>query len=142
MTQMRQQSSNSTDAADSLRSNEFVVIDISDIVRRFINAVDYEVADLGYDLEGIIGMYNSTQWGTSEHPGHLAKFAQHLCDRQMVKDFDDGLVVADYTINTFYPEIKRRVTFLGYVGARSAGGKVKMTGRNRQLHCTVMMMVV
>lgn len=147
MIQRRPQSSSSTDVVASSLSNErppkeFVIVDISDLVRRFINTIDYEVADLGYNLEGIIGMYNSTTWGTSEIPGHLAKFAEQLCTHGYVKGFDDALVVADYTINTFYPAIKRQISFLGYVGARAVGGKVRLTGRNRQLHCTVMMMVV
>lgn len=147
MIQRRPQSSSSTDVVASSLSNErppkeFVIIDLTDLVRRFINTIDYEVTDLGYNLEGIIGMYDSTQWGTSEIPGQLAKFAEHLCNRGYIKGFEDALVVADYTINTFYPAIKRQVAFLGYVGAKAVGGKVRLTGGNRQLHCNVMMMVV
>lgn len=140
-------SSNSTSDDRSSASNNrgdksYVVVDVTDLTRKFINQVDYEVCDLGYDLAGILTDYDSIKSPPTTDPGQLAKKAMELCDKGRVKDFEDALIVADYVVNSFYPAIARYTKHLGYVGAKVVEGTVSLTGANRKIYCNVIMMVV
>ena len=118
-----------------------VVVDLTDLVRRFINDVDYEVCDLGYDLAGIVEMYSSDDWLMTDHPGKMLEIATKFCDKNLVRNFEDAYIVADYVINRFYPAIHRYVAKLGYTGAKVIAGQVYLSGGNRKLYCNALMLV-
>lgn len=137
-------SSKSTDAPSSSQSSKrdwFVVVDLTDLVRRFIEQIDYEVADLGYDLKKIVASFDSNQYQPTETPNALAKYAAELMGNGTVNDWDDALLVADYTLNTFFPGIRKYLKTLGFIRAKSVESTIELTGRNRKLYCTVMMSV-
>ena len=139
------QSSKSTGAGSLSLSSEkrdwFAVVDLSDLVRKFVDQIDYEVVDLGYDVKKIINTFDSNQYPPTDSPNALAKYASDLMGDGSVNDWDDALLVADYTLNTLFPGIRRTIRNLGFIRAKVVEGTLELTGRNRKLHCTVMMLV-
>lgn len=133
------ESSTSTDRS----GRQYICLDMTELVRRFINTVDFEVTDLGYDLSGIIGHYNSADYLNSTTDNlPIARLAEQFITLGYTKDYDDSLTVADYTLTILYPAILRMLKKLGYHAGVVVQGSTELTGRNRKIYCSAVLMVV
>lgn len=118
-------------------------MDLTSQVRRFIDRIDYEVDDLGYDVSKVLVMYSQfTERPGFRPPAEIHQVATVFHDKGVAREFEDALVIADYAVNVLYPSINQAISKLYYNADQVVDGHVKLTGTNRKIYCEVLMMVV
>jgi|EndMetStandDraft_3_1072993.scaffolds.fasta_scaffold00001_12 hypothetical protein len=127
-------------ASGASTDKEFIVVDISDLVREFCNDVDRQVESLSYDIEGIIRQYSAYR-----HVGRYDEIVTGLSNKFLelgcVKVEDDAPIIARAAL-TLYRAITDHIRDLEYLVGAIHDVKLKLNSINRQIRCNAIMMVI
>jgi len=122
-------------------NSEYVVIEITREVRRFIDAVDGYVEDLSYNIEGIIKAYNHYRHRKT-NIRDLDDLVPELLHSSFVKNVEDAEKIASIALYTFYPDIAAAIVAHGYSAGLIHMVKVHTTRDTRMSSCVLLLKVI
>lgn len=117
---------------------------MDEIVRDFVNKVDSNVDDLGYDIKGIIKEYSGYKFGINDTRDFFdfMVLATTLYRKGLVKNEQDATFIAQVAADRLYPQITNLLKGMGYIAAVVHDVKFKMIRSSRSIMCDLMLMVV
>jgi hypothetical protein len=118
----------------------FIVINIDDILKKFVSDVDSNVDDLGYDVNAILSEYSGFAHGRSTDC--FLPLADMLYRRRYVNNEMDAEFIAEKCMTYLYPEITDLIKGLGYLAGSVYMVNFKIAKSSRSVTCDVMFKVI
>lgn len=116
-------------------------MDITPLIRDYIDQMDGRVEDLSYNLEGIVDCYNKYRH-TKTAGNEWIAFSEMLVKQGYVKNLDDAQILAQRALLGLYPDIADQISKHGYIGGIVHAVRLHVTRDKRRVSCAVLMKVI
>lgn len=126
---------------DHSTDKEYIVVDLTDIVRDFCNHVDNRVESLSYDIEGILREYSAYKHVPNDS-SLINKLMKVFIDKDYVHIHEDAPIIARAAIDILYKQITEHIQDLGYILGAMHDPRVRLNPINHQIRCNAIVMVI